>query len=80
MNDDNMKMTELEFTKATLFSSDADFAAESAAMAKRSHKRRQRDPDIRALARFARWLDTADQNHRRAAIRWLADKYLGIRR
>jgi hypothetical protein len=41
-------------------------------------RRPPKDPTIQALLRFVRVLETADDRARRAAICWLADKYLGV--
>lgn len=41
--------------------------------------RKRRDPEIAALAKFARAVEQMTQSSRRAHIGWLAHKYLGIR-
>ena len=46
---------------------------------KRKRRAPTPSPDVQALERFARVMEVSPPNVRRAAIGWLADKYLGIR-
>ena len=73
MSDDSMNQD--EFTRATFFSSDADFAAAKAETPPATSRRRRRDPTRQARAVFTRVLAAATPKERRAALRWLAARF-----
>lgn len=82
MHDDEMKMSKDEFLRASFFSSQPDFDAAKAATANilaEKAKQRAIKAEIRALAKFAKALETQDVRSRWANIGWLADRYLGIK-
>jgi len=78
-NDYDQEMHPDEFTRATFFSTEAELAALGPAKAPQPPKRKRRGPGLRALARFARALEAEHHDSRRAAILWLADRYLGMK-
>lgn len=49
-------------------------------VADKPKRRKREDPDIAALAKFAKALDAMNDSSRCASIQWLADRYLGIKR
>ena len=77
-NEYDQEMEPDEFARANFFSSTEELGP---VKAQEPQKRlsRKRDPCSRALAVFVRALETQTPNARRAAILWLADRYLGMK-
>ncbi len=67
------QMSHQEFIRANFFSSDADFAAAT------PQAELTPEAEFEALGAFVRALDTMPAPARKAAIAWLADRYLGVR-
>lgn len=73
------EMSHNEFLKAQFFSSDEEFAAAKAASTRKPRRSRKTDPEILALKAFCRAMEGVPDAHRRAAILYLADRYLGMK-
>lgn len=80
------EMTHMEFNRAMFFSSDKDFAevvakskAGSEFLQRQRRVRRLKDPEIEALRKFTAAVEVMNESSRRAAILWLADRYLGVK-
>jgi hypothetical protein len=77
MNEDDNEMSRMEVLRAQFFTPESEMPPPPQPKARKPRKKR--DPGLAALARFARALKAEHPDAQRAAILWLADRFLGMK-